>query len=116
FTNAMSHLNMPPITVASNNLAGGKINISTTQFPSQPNSIQQVTLPGPPKSGTFTLSMPGQTTIALPYNASAAQVQSALESLLAIVPGNCTVVALGDSKWTVEFHGTLAGIVQPFLR
>lgn len=42
---------------------------------------QTVTIDGAPTGGTFTLTYKGQTTSALPYNASAAQVQTALNAL-----------------------------------
>jgi hypothetical protein len=41
--------------------------------------------------GTFTLSVAGETTAAIAYNATAAQVQAALELLDAIDPGELTV-------------------------
>lgn len=48
------------------------------------------------------------------YNATAAQVQSALESLSTIGTGNVTVAMSGDS-WQVTFAGTQGGIEQNLL-
>lgn len=45
---------------------------------------QSVTITGSPTGGTFTLTFGGQTTTALPYNASASQVQSALAALSSV--------------------------------
>jgi autotransporter-associated beta strand protein len=76
-------------------------------------SIQtvQVTVP----SGTFSLSFNGQSTPtsgpgALPFNATAAQVQAALMTLSTVggVPGGfVTVVPAGPGAYTVVFQGTL---------
>ena len=47
--------------------------------------------------GTFTLTYNGQTTAAIAYNATAAQVQSALEALNNVAPGDVVVTKLQDS-------------------
>lgn len=57
--------------------------------------------------GTFTLTFRGQTTTAIPYNATAAQIQSALEALSTIGVGNVSVT--GSNPWTVEFIHELGG-------
>ena len=61
-------------------------------------------------SGTFTLTFGGQTTTALQYDDSAANVQSALQALSSIGAGNCTVAKIGtiSSAWAVTFAGTMA--------
>ncbi len=53
-----------------------------------PNVFQKVVLLNSPTGGTFTLSFEGGTTGPIPYNATAAQVQAALEALPNIGPGN----------------------------
>ena len=62
--------------------------------------------------GTFTLTYDGQTTSGIAYNASAATVQSALEALSTIAPGDISVTKSGDSQWAqvwdVSFTGPLA--------
>jgi uncharacterized repeat protein (TIGR01451 family) len=67
--------------------------------------------------GTFTLSYEGQATSAIPYNATPAIVQSALDGLSTIggAGGNVTVTGgVGDPSGTnpyiVTFEGALAGI------
>lgn len=72
----------------------------------------------PPSSGTFTLTFVGQTTAAIQYNATPAQVQAALEALSTIGTGNVLVtatvaegagtLAVAANVYTVEFIGTLA--------
>lgn len=55
--------------------------------------------------GTFTLTFDGQTTGTIAWNASAATVQTALEALSNIAPGDINVVLNATSDWTVEFLG-----------
>ncbi|MEU9615842.1 hypothetical protein AB0K87_02150 [Streptomyces sp. NPDC053705] len=71
----------------------GKINASGLYGPySGPTAeVQSVTVTGGPTGGTYTLTFSGQTTAAIPYNATAAQVKSALEALSNIAPGDVTV-------------------------
>ena len=73
------------------------------------NEIQLVTITGAPTGGTFTLTWSGQTTSALAYNASAAQVQAALRLLSNINGANVNVTGDDGGPYTVEFVGTLAG-------
>lgn len=53
--------------------------------------VQTVTITGTPTGGTFTLTYNGQTTAGIAYDAIAAAVQSALEALSNIAPGDVTV-------------------------
>lgn len=73
------------------------------------NEIQLVTITGAPTGGTFTLTWSGQTTSALAFNASAAQVQAALRLLSNINGANVNVTGDAGGPYTVEFVGTLAG-------
>lgn len=45
------------------------------------NEVQRITFTGQPTGGTFTLSYAGETTAAIPYNASCAEIEAALELL-----------------------------------
>lgn len=54
-------------------------------------SVHTLTTTGTPTGGTFTLTYAAQTTAPIPYNATAAQVQSALEALSNIAPGDVFV-------------------------
>jgi hypothetical protein len=55
------------------------------------DAVQTVTVTGGPTGGSFTLTFAGQTTAAIPYNATAAQVQTALTALAAIGAGGVAV-------------------------
>lgn len=74
----------------------------------RPNEVQAVTITGTPTGGTFTLTLDGETTAAIAYNAAAAAVQTALEGLSNVQAG-AVVVAGGPgptTPYTVTFSGT----------
>jgi hypothetical protein len=76
-----------------------------------PSEVQRATITGIPTGGTFTLTYSGQTTAAIAYNATAAAVQSALEALSNIAPGDVTVTG-GPGPGTpydITFGGAYAG-------
>lgn len=75
------------------------------------NEVQSVTITGTPTGGTFTLSYGGQTTAAIPYNATSAQVQTALRALSTVGSTGATVTGGPGpgSPFTVTFGGLLAG-------
>jgi hypothetical protein len=63
--------------------------------------------------GTFTITYAGETTVPLGYNASAVEVQGALEELLAVNPGDITVSGGpggegGGTPYTLAFGAALA--------
>lgn len=67
---------------------------------------QTVTITGTPTGGTFTLTWDGQTTSAIPYNATAAQVQSALRALSNMPESGVTVTGGPGpgTAFTVTFY------------
>ncbi|MFI0929617.1 hypothetical protein ACH4TP_37700 [Streptomyces sp. NPDC021012] len=71
------------------------------------DEVQTVTVTGAPTGGTYTLTLSGQTTAAIPYNATAAQIRTALEALSNIAPGDITVAGgpHPGSPVTVKFNG-----------
>ncbi|MEV5977488.1 hypothetical protein [Streptomyces sp. NPDC052114] len=75
------------------------------------NEVQSVAITGGPTGGTYTLTYSGQTTAAIPYNATAAQVRTALQALSNIGSGNvaCAGGPHPGSAITVTFQGALAG-------
>ena len=77
------------------------------------NEIQTISLSNA-TGGTFILGFAGAVTSAIAYNASAAAVQSALEALSAIDPGDITVAKVG-SVWTVTFKGQFLSTDVPQL-
>lgn len=79
------------------------------------NEVQTLTVSGSPTGGTFTLSFGGQTTAPIPFNANAAALRTALESLSTIGAGNVNVTISGGlgrlpgGTATITFQGQLAG-------
>jgi hypothetical protein len=80
---------------------------TTRQGSATQNELQTVTLVGTPVAGAFTLTFNGQTSGAIAYNATAAALQTALEGLGNIAPGDVLVSKTGN-VWTIEFRGTYA--------
>jgi hypothetical protein len=84
------------------------------RYPTQTgNAVQTLAILGSPTGGTFTLStqsppLPGGTTPAIPYNATAATVQADLEQVV----GAGNVVVTGgpgpDQPYIIEFIGAFA--------
>lgn len=75
------------------------------------NEVQRITITGSPTGGTFTLTWNGQTTAAIDFDATAAEVQAALEALSNIDAGEvaCTGGQLPGTAVDVEFKGDLQG-------
>jgi hypothetical protein len=57
--------------------------------------------------GTFTITFSGQTTSALAFNVSVSAMQTALEALSNIAPGDVSVTG-APGNWTVRFSGVYA--------
>lgn len=74
------------------------------------NSQQVVTLSGEIAGDTFALTLNGETTGPLAVSATAGTVQTALQALIAIGAGNCTVTGSEGGPYTVEFLGDLEKI------
>lgn len=73
------------------------------------NEVQTLTVTGSPTGGTFTITWSGQTTAAIAYNATAATVQTALEALSNIAPGDVVVTGAAGGPWTLTWGGTQLG-------
>ncbi|HYP54980.1 MAG TPA: hypothetical protein VEQ41_01580 [Solirubrobacterales bacterium] len=74
-----------------------------------------------PDGGTFALKFapsvdgPREQTAEIPLGASAAQIQSALEALASIGPGDVSVGGPSGGPWTVEFTGAYADVALPLM-
>jgi len=87
----------------------GFITISLNFTYQYPNEVQSVSLNGPPTGGTFTLTYGGKTTTSLAYNATAAQVQSALAALSTIgtTLNNVIVTGANGGPYSIQLGGAL---------
>lgn len=74
------------------------------------NEVQTIGL-GSASAGTITITFAGQTTAAIAFNATAAAVQSALEALSNIAPGDVAVTGGPlPGAITLTFGGAYAGV------
>ena len=76
------------------------------------DEVQTVTVGGAGLT-SFTLTFDGETTAAIDDQATAAQVQAALEALDNIGEGNVLVSGSAGGPWTVTFRGDMANANQP---
>lgn len=113
------------MTATSSLTGGGSPRITITTLPGNvpdgvtvtavSNASQLLYLEGGPTGGTFTLSFQGQTTTPLAYNATNAQIQSALAALSTIGTGNVACSGGITSELEIMLIGALGGAAQPTL-
>jgi hypothetical protein len=129
FGGGYADANVNQLSADASGLAGGTASLSTTSqgagmtiLPSTSSGglgtdeIQQLALEG--TAGTYTLSFEGEETAPIAYDASAAEVQAALEALGAFAPGDLAVGASGFGgfqTYRVGFGGTYAATDVPQL-
>ena len=86
--------------------------VETTKGVEAVNEVQKIELIGTYTGGTFTLSNDfgsgTETSAAIAYNATAADVESALEALASISTGDVNVTGSAGGPWFVEFNGSFA--------
>ncbi len=120
FTGTRAFQPQSVIGVGTNSLTGGTTPapaVAHTTTGGLANDVQTLSITGTPTGGTFTLVFGGQTTNAIPFNATAAQVQSALVALSSIGAGNvtCTGGPLPGANAVITFTGTLGFAAQPVI-
>ena len=64
---------------------------------------------GSPTAGTFSLTFGGNTAATIPYNVTAAVLQTTLAALASVGAGNVAVNGGGGGVYTIAFIGSLAG-------
>lgn len=95
---------LPLMTGSGASLTGGIITVQTTQSATPATDEEQrVTVVGNPKGGTFTLTHDGNTTSALDFDATTAEVEAALEALASITDVEVTATANGG-PFTIKFR------------
>lgn len=87
-------------------------------YAASPNETQTLTIDA--TAGTYTLGFAGETTAAIAFDATAAQVEAALETLAAFDVGDVSVTggpgdSGGTTPYTVTFTGQYAGVNVPLL-
>lgn len=78
------------------------------------NERQQVTK-GSHTGGTFTLEFVSQVSTAINYDETAASLQTKLEALSNIAPGDVAVTGVAGGPWTVDYAGVYANVNVPQL-
>ena len=68
-----------------------------------------VTITGTPTGGTWTLTIGGQTTAPIAYDATATNVRSAIEALSSVGAGHVTVTGSAGGPYTIVFDNTVSG-------
>jgi hypothetical protein len=100
--------------------AFGKDVVQTGKAGNNAATSAQQTLSVDAGGGQFKLSFQGKTTPDLPFNASAAEVQTALQALTSIGTGNATVsggpgAVGGGTPYVITFAGALKESPQPLI-
>lgn len=72
--------------------------------------VQTITITGTPTGGTFTLTYDGQVTGPIDFDATNTEVQTALEALSNLEPGD--VVVTGAGPYTATFAASLGDVAQ----
>lgn len=108
FTGTLAQTNVNAITANDNGL---KTSITTTtQGNPGTNEVQRLSASPVPVAGTFTLTYDGQTTGNLDFDATASEIDAALEALSNIGSGDVTVTGgpINSANVTITFTGALA--------
>lgn len=94
-----------PVTLAIHSVDGEALRLLGTVDPrtTRTSDEQSITVEGAPTGGTVTLTFNGQTTAAIPYNASNEEVQHALEGLPGI--GSATI----NERTPIDVEGPAGG-------
>jgi hypothetical protein len=114
FIRAPARLLVEPVTAIYPANINAIVNLASGGYTTE---VQTLSETGGPTGGTFTLSFLSIATSAIVYNATAAQVQTALVALPGIGTGGvvCSGGPLPGSNVTITFAGALANLAQPLI-
>ncbi len=110
FTGNLGYTNVEPLIPDDELLTGGTVDVTTTTpGAAGVNEVQTLTVSGA-TGGTFTLAFGIAATAAIAHNATAADIDAALEALSTIGSGNVAVTGgpLTSTEVAIEFTGELA--------
>lgn len=91
-------------------LLRGVLGASSSASVAGTNEIQTITITGAPTGGTFQLRFRSETTAPINWNATSANVKTALDALASLAPGDTTAAGgpLPTTPVTITFTGTYA--------
>jgi autotransporter-associated beta strand protein len=101
--------------ISGQNTWTGSVTLATSSVIGADLQATQVVTLSNATGGTFTLTYGGQTTVPIAYNASAATVQSDLQSLSSVGVADVSVTGNAGGPWTVNLRGPLANPSLPLL-
>ena len=96
-------------SVTGNSLSGSTGNVAVVLEPRTAVYAEQEVSVANATGGTFTLTLEGQTTAAIPWNAEAGFVRSALEALSNVDPGDVVVYGDGGGPYRIVFLPEFGG-------
>lgn len=99
-------------TVLARFTSGANVNLYGP-YGGRASEAQTATITGGPTGGTFTLTLNGETTAAIAYNATADAVRAALEALPSVQAGDVVVTGSAGGPYTITFAGAYAGANVP---
>ena len=111
FQNFLRGLDAAEIVLNTSNLVDQGLVVDVTDDAIEaglPNEKQRVALPFGVNGGDFTLTLNGETTGPINFDASASDVQTALENLTTPGVGDFSVTGPQKGPWNVEFTGVFA--------
>lgn len=108
FVGSLAGMDVAQITSTSSITGCGVVIVQTDPTTTGINEQKSITISGSPTGGTFTLTLNGETTAGIAYNASAATVQAAIEALATPVPGDVLITGDAGGPWIYEFKGAYA--------
>ena len=110
FTGSLEEQDIPLMVIDGSLLSGatGPAVSTTVEGDTGVDEVQQINLDGA-SDGNFTLTFGANTTAPIAHNATAAQVQAALELLPSIGAGDVTVTGANGGPYEVTFTNGLAG-------
>jgi hypothetical protein len=113
YVSALGHSDQRPLTANGSDLnrVGGAIYVEVKadgDAVAGANEVQKILLPNYVTGGTFTIDFEGQVTSPLSVFASRGQLQTALEGLANLEPGDVVVSGVNGGPYFVEFSGSRA--------
>jgi hypothetical protein len=120
FSGPLAFRAQPQITIGTNGLTGGVTpapSVVQTTAGALVSDAQTISVSGAPTAGTFQLVFGGQTTAPVPFDATAAQIETALAGLSNVGTSGvvCSGGALPGANVTVTFAGPLSVGAQPVI-